>query len=231
MSKSADLQACAAKLQRKRLASVAKFLEFYAAKFCAREGKIYNAFLRGKICSALLAGRFGAARRSKIRSVKYYAEFYSAAHGDKIYGVMADNKILGTALASVSNSGLKNACVNLRPRNTYEDLKFKGSTNSEPTGGVNFKFKNSANPRLLCGGNAKPLKSRSWANAFSFSAAAEISAPVRAGEILRYGVTAGISALSLASKILIPSATGKILSLSAASRTGADFGSKGAGRC
>ncbi len=39
MSKSADLQACAAKLQRKRLASVAKFLEFYAAKFCAREGK------------------------------------------------------------------------------------------------------------------------------------------------------------------------------------------------
>ena len=231
MSKSADMRAYAAKLRHERLALTAKFLEFYAAKFCARMGKICNAFLRGKICSALLAGRFSAARRSKIRSVKYYAEFYSAAHGDKIYGVMADDKILGTALASVRNSGLKNACVNLRPRNTYADLKFKGDANSEPTGDANFKFKNSANPRLLCGGNAKSLKSKNWANALSFSVAAEISALVPAGEILKYGVTAGILALALASKILIPRAAGKILSLSAASRTCADFGLKGVGGC
>ena len=202
MSKSADMRACAAKLQHERLASAAKFLEFYAAKFCARMGKICNAFLRGEICSALLAGRFSAARRSKIRSVKYDAEFYSAARRDKILDIV---------LANVRNSGLKNARVNLRPRNTYADLKFKGSTNSEPTGGVNFKFKNGASFGFLCGGNAKSLKSRNWANALSFSTAAEISALVLAGEILRYGVTAGISALALASKILIPSGAGKIL--------------------
>ncbi len=215
------MRAYAAKLRHERLAS--------AAKFCARMDKIYNAFLRGKICGALLAGRFGAARRSKIRSVKYYAEFYSAAHGDKIYGVMTDDKIFGTALAGVRNFGLKNARVNLRPRNTYVDLKFKGSANSEPAGDANFKFKNGASFRFLCGGNARLLKSRSWANALSFSTAAEISALIRAGEILKYGVTAGISALALASKILIPSATGKILSLSAVPRT--DFGLKGAGGC
>ena len=139
MCESADMRAYAVKLRHERLVSAAKFLEFYAAIFCARKDKIYNAFLRGKICSALLAGRFGAARRSKIRSVKYYAEFYSAAHGDKIYGVMADNKILGTALASVRNSGLKNARVNLRLRNTYADLKFKGSANSKPEGDLNLK--------------------------------------------------------------------------------------------
>ena len=223
MCESADMRACAAKLRHERLASAAKFLEFYAAKFCARMSKICNAFLRGEICGALLAGRFGAARRSKIRSVKYYAEFYSAAHGDKIYGVITDDKFFGTALASVRNSGLKNACVNLRPRNTYADLKFKGD--------ANFKIKNSANPRLLCGGNAKSLKSKNWANALSFSVAAEISALVPAGEILKYGVMAGILALALASKILIPRAAGKILSLSAASRTCADFGLKGVGGC
>ncbi len=214
------MRACAAKLRHQRLASAAKFLEFHAAKFCARMGKICNAFLRGEICGALLAGKFSAARRSKIRSVKYYAEFYSAARRDKILDIV---------LANVRNSGLKNACVNLRPRNTYVDLKFKGSTNSEPAGGLNFKFKNGTSLRFLCGGNAKPLKSRNFVNALSFSVAAEISALVLAGEILKYGVTAGISALALASKILIPSATGEILSLSAASRT--DFGLKGAGEC
>ena len=207
----------------------AKFLEFYAAKFCARMGKICNAFLRGEICGALLAGRFGAARRSKIRSVKYYAEFYSAAHGDEIYGAMADKKGFGTGLASVRNFGLKNARVNLRPRNTYTDLKFKGSANSKPVGGINFKFKNGASFGFLCGGNVRSLKSNGWANALSFSAAAEISALIRAGKILKYGVTAGISALALASKILIPSIAGKILNLSVASCT--DFGPKGAGGC
>ena len=229
MCKSADMRAYAAKLRHERLASAAKFLEFYAAKFCARMGKICNAFLRGEICGALLAGRFGAARRSKIHSVKYYAEFYSAAHGDKIYGVMADDKILGTALTGAENSELQNERINLRPRNTYADLKFKGSTNSEPAGGLNFKFKNGTSFGFLCRGNVRSLKSRNFVNALSFSAAAEISALVPAGEILKYGVTAGILALALASKILIPRAAGKILSLSAASRT--DFGSKGVGRC
>ncbi|WP_297996101.1 hypothetical protein [uncultured Campylobacter sp.] len=229
MSKSADMRACAAKLQHERLASAAKFLEFYAAKFCARMGKICNAFLRGEICGALLAGRFGAARRSKIRSAKYGAEFCSAARRDKIYGVMADNKILGTALAGVRNFGLKNARVNLRPRNTYEDLKFKGSANFEPAGDVNFKFKNGASFGFLCSGNARSLKSRSWANALSLSAAAEILDLVSAGEILKYGVTAGISALALASKILIPSIAGEILNFSAAPRTDVEF--KGAGTC
>ena len=223
------MRVCAAKLRREKLASAAKFLEFYAVKFCACRDKIYNAFLRGKICGALLAGRFCAARCGKIRIVKYGAEFCSTACRDKIYGVMADDKIFGTALAGAGNLELQNSCVNLRPRNTYEDLKFKGSVNFEPSGGVNFKFKNSASFRFLCGGNARLLKSRSWANALSLSAAAEISALIRAGEILKYGVTAGISALTLASKILIPSATGKILSLSAVPRT--DFGLKGAGGC
>ncbi|WP_298043947.1 hypothetical protein [uncultured Campylobacter sp.] len=170
---------------------------------------------------------YGAGR--EIYSVKYEIKFHSAAHGDKIYGVMTDNKILGTALAGVRNSGLKNARVNLRPRNTYEDLKFKGSANFEPAGDVNFKFKNGVSFGFLCSGNVRSLKSRSWANALSLSAAAEISALVKAGEILKYGVTAGISALALASKILIPSATGKILSLSAVPRT--DSGLKGASGC
>jgi len=245
MCESADMRAYAAKLRHERLASAAKFLEFYAAKFCARMGKICNAFLRGEICGALLAGRFGAARRSKIRIVKYYAEFYSAAHGDKIYGVMADDKILGTALASVRNSGLKNACVNLRPRNTYADLKFKGSANSEPANGINFKFKNGASPRLLCSGNAKPLKSRNWANALNFSGANKILASVWTGRILSSGISAmdlvfdavaknfisssaarilsssaeaGILASSLANKILNPSAAGEISKPNAAGK-------------
>lgn len=223
------MRACAAKLRHERLVSAAKFLEFYAAKFCARMGKICNAFLRGEICGALLAGRFSAARRSKIRSVKYGAEFYSAARRDKIYGVMMGDKIFGTALAGAGNFELQNERINLKSGNTRADLKFKGSTNSEPEGGVNFKFKNGTSFRFLCGGNAKPLKSSSSTNALSFSAAAEILALVSAGEILKYGVTAWISALALASKILIPSIAGKILNLSAALRT--DFGLKGAGGC
>ena len=240
MCKSADMRAYAAKLQHERLALAAQFLEFYAAKFCARMGKIYNAFLRGEICGALLAGRFSAARRSKIRSVKYDAEFYSAARRDKIYGVIADDKILGTGLESVRNSGLKNACVNLRPRNTYADLKFKSGANSKPAGGVNFKFKNGVSLRFLCGGNAKPLKSRNFVNALSFSDVAEISALIRAGEILKYDVTTEISALALVGKILIPSAAGEILKSNAASKilnsdvvslAGVDFGFKGARGC
>ena len=186
--------------------------------------------VRREIYSVGLEGGFSAAqRRSKICSVKYGAEFCNAAHGDKIYGAMADDKIFDIVSAGAGNFEIQNACVNLRPRNTYADLKFKGSTNSEPAGGLNFKFKNGTSFRFLCGGNARSLKSRNFVNALSFSAAAEISAPVRAGEILRYGVTAGISALALASKILIPRATGNILSLSAVPRT--DFRLKGAGGC
>lgn len=192
MCESADMRAYAARLQHERLASAAKFLEFYAAKFCARMGKICNAFLRGKICSALLAGRFSAARRSKIRSVKYYAEFYVAAHGDKIYGVMTDKKGFGTALANVRNSGLKNACLNLRPRNTYADLKFKGSANSEPTGGVNFKFKSGASPGLTCGDNAKPLKPICAPSALSSSAASKILVFVLASKILVFAIASEI---------------------------------------
>ena len=184
-----------------------------------------------KICSVEFEGGFSAARRSKICSVKYGAEFCSAARHDKIDGAMTDDKIFSAVLVRAGNFEIQNARVNLRPRNTYADLKFKGNANSKPAGGINFKFKNGASFGFLCSGNVRSLKSMSWANALSFSAAAEISALVLAGEILRYGVTAGISALALASKILIPSATGKILSLSAASRTGADFGLKGAGGC
>ena len=173
--------------------------------------------VRREICSVRLEGGFSAAQcRSKICSVKCDAEFCIAACHDKISSVMTDDKIFGTALAGAGNFELQNACVNLRPRNTYVDLKFKGSANSEPAGNANFKFKNGASFRFLCGGNARSLKSRSWANALSLSAAAEISALVSAGKILKYGVTAGISALALASKILIPSIAGKILNLSAA---------------
>ncbi len=183
-----------------------------------------------KICSVWFEGGFSAARRrSKICSAKYDAEFCSAAHGDKIYGAMADDKIFGTALVGAVNFEIQNARVNLRYRNTYADLKFKGSANSEPAGGINFKFKNGASFGFLCDGNARSLKSRSWANALSLSAAAEILDLVSAGEILKYGVTAGISALALASKILIPSIAGEILNLSAAPRT--DIELKGAGAC
>nr|WP_314070947.1 hypothetical protein [uncultured Campylobacter sp.] len=198
-----------------------------AQNFTACVDEIYG--VRREICSAGLEDRFRATRRSKICSAKYDAKFYVAAHGDKIDGAMADKKGLGAALANVRNFGLKNARVNLRPWNTYADLKFKGSANFEPAGDLNFKFKNGASFGFLCDGNAKSLKSNDRANALSLSAAVEISAPVRAGEILKYGVMAGILALALASKILILSIAGKILNLSAASCT--DFGPKGAGGC
>ena len=188
--------------------------------------------VRREICSAGLEGGFSAAqRRSKICSVKYGAEFCSAAHGDKISGAMADDKIFDVVSAGAGNFELQNACVNLRPRSTYADLKFKGGINSKPASGVNFKFKNGASFGFLCGGNARSLKSNDRANALSLSATAEISDLVPAGEILKYGVTMGISALALASKILIPSIAGKILNLSAAPRTGWDFGLKGASGC
>jgi len=245
MCESADMRAYAAKLRHERLASAAKFLEFYAAKFCARMGKICNAFLRGEIRGALLAGKFCAARRSKIRIVKYGAEFCSAARRDKIYGVMADNKILGTVLAGAVNSEFQNSCANLRPRNTYADLKFKGSANSEPAGDANFKFKNGASFRFLCGGNAKPIKSNGSADALNPSGANKILASIWAGRILSSGISAmdlvfdaaaknfissgatrilsssaeaGILASSLANEILNPSAAGKILKLNAASK-------------
>ena len=199
-----------------------------ARNFAACVDEIYG--VRREICSVRLEGGFSAAQcRSKICSVKCDAEFCIAACHDKISSVMTDDKIFGTALAGAGNFELQNACVNLRPRNTYVDLKFKGSANSEPAGNANFKFKNGASFRFLCGGNARSLKSRSWANALSLSAAAEISALVSAGKILKYGVTAGISALALASKILIPSIAGEILNFSAAPRTDVEF--KGAGTC
>ena len=198
-----------------------------ARNFAACMDEIYG--VRREICSVRLEDRFLATRRSKICCAKYGVEFHSAAHGDEIYGAMADKKGFGTGLASVRNFGLKNARVNLRPRNTYADLKFKGSANSKPVGGINFKFKNGASFRFLCRGNVRSLKSRRRANALSLSAAAEIPALVSAGEILKYGVTAGISALALAGKILIPSIAGKILNLSAVPR--ADVELKGAGAC
>nr|WP_315047575.1 hypothetical protein [uncultured Campylobacter sp.] len=156
-------------------------------------------------------------------------EICSAAHGDKIYGAMADDKIFDVMSAGAGNFEIQNARVKLRSRNTYADLKFKGGANSEPTGNANFKFKNGTSFGFLCSGNARSLKSNGWANALSSSAAAEISAIVSAGEILKYGVTAGISALALASKILISSIAGEILNLSAAPRTDVEF--KGAGGC
>ena len=190
-----------------------------ARNFAACVDEIYG--VRREICSAGLEGGFSAAqRRSKIFSVKYDAEFCSAVCRDKIFG---------TALAGAGNFELQNARVNLRTRNTYEDLKFKGSANSEPMGGINFKFKNSASFGFLCSGNARSLKSRRRANVLSLSAAAKISALVTAGKILKYGVTAGISALALASKILIPSIAGEILNLSAAPRTDVEL--KGVGGC
>ena len=199
-----------------------------ARNFTACTDEIYGA--GREIWGARLEGEFRATRRrSKIYSAKYDAKFCSAAHGDKIYGAIADNKIFDVVSARAGNFELQNARVNLRPRNTYADLKFKGSANSEPASGANFKFKNGASFGFLCGGNARSLKSRSWANALSFSAAAEISASVRAGKILKYGVTSGILELTLASKILIPSIAGKILNLSAAPRTDVEF--KGAGAC
>ena len=179
-----------------------------------------------------------------------------AARMDEICGVITDDKFFGTALAGVRNFGLKNARVNLRPRNAYEDLKFKGSANFEPAGGLNFKFKNSASFRFLCGGNTKPIKSNGSADALNPSGANKILASVWTGRILSSGISAmdlvfdvavknfissgtarilsssaeaEILASSLANKILNPSAAGEILSLGAAART--DFGPKGAGGC
>ena len=198
-----------------------------ARNFAACMDEIYG--VRREICSVRLEDRFLATRRSKICCAKYGAKFCSAAHGDKISGVITDGKFFGTTLASAGNFELQNTRVNLRSRNTYADLKFKGSANSEPAGNANFKFKNGASFRFLCSRNARSLKSRGWANALSLSAAAEISDLIKAGEILKYGVTAGISALALASKILIPSIADKILNLSAVSRT--DIELKEAGGC
>ena len=199
-----------------------------ARNFTVCVDEIYG--VRREIWGAGLEEKFRATRRgNKICSVKYDAKFYVAAHGDKIDGAMADDKIFHVVSARAGNFELQNACINLRPRNTYADLKFKGGANSEPAGDANFKFKNGASFGFLCSGNAKPLKSKNWANALSLSAAAEISDLVSAGEILKYGVTVRISALALAGKILIPSIEGKILNLSAAPRT--DIGLKGAGAC
>lgn len=176
--------------------------------------------------------------RREIYSVKYEIKFHSAAHGDKIYGAITDDKFFGTALAGVRNFGLKNARVNLRPRNAYEDLKFKGSANFEPAGGVNFKFKNNANPRLLCGGNAKPIKSNGSADALNPSGANKILASVWTGRILSPSAEAGILAsipvneilnLSAAGEILKSNAVSKTLNLGAVSRTDIEF--KGAGGC
>ena len=199
-----------------------------AQNFTACVDEIYG--VRREICSVEFKGGFSAAQcRSKIYSAKYDAKFCSAVHGDKIYGAIADDKIFDVVSAGAGNFELQNACVNLRPRSTYADLKCKGGANSKPEGDLNSKFKNGASFGFLCSGNAKPLKSKNWANALSLSAAAEISDLVSAGEILKYGVTVGISALALAGKILIPSIEGKILNLSAAPRT--DIGLKGAGAC
>ena len=185
-----------------------------AQNFTVCVDEIYGA--GREIWGTRLEGEFRATRRgSKIRSVKYYAEFYRAARRDKIYDAMTDDKILDTALASVRNSGLKNACVNLRPRNTYEDLKFKGSANFEPTGGANFKFKNGASPRLLCGGNARSLKSRTLANALNSSGANKILASIWAGRILSSGISAVDLVFDAVAKNFISSGAARILNSSA----------------
>ncbi|WP_297961458.1 hypothetical protein [uncultured Campylobacter sp.] len=191
-----------------------------ADEICCAGREIYSVRLEGGFCATRC--------RSKICSVKYDADFHSAACRNKIDGAMTDDKIFGAALVRAGNFEIQNARVNLRPRSTYADLKFKGSANLETTGGINFKFKNGASFGFLCSGNVRSLKSRRRANALSLNAAAEISDLIPAGEILKYGVTAGISALALASKILIPSIAGN-LNLSAAPRT--DIRPKGAGGC
>ncbi|WP_299227430.1 hypothetical protein [uncultured Campylobacter sp.] len=185
-----------------------------ARNFTAYVDEIYG--VRREIFSVGLEGGFSAAqRRSKICSVKYGAEFCNAAHGDKIYGAMADKKGLGAALANVRNSGLKNACVNLRARNTYADLKFKGSANSKPSGGVNFKFKNGASFRFLCGGNAKPIKSNGSADALNSSDANKILASIWTGRILSSSTLAMDLVFDAAANNFISSGTARILSSSA----------------
>ena len=226
-----------------------------ARNFTACVDEIYG--VRREIFSVGLEGGFRATRcRSKICSVKYGAEFCGAAHGDKIYGGMADDKIFGTTLAGAVNSEFQNSCANLRPRNTYADLKFKGSANSKPEGDLNSKFKNSPSFRFLCGGNTKLIKSNGSADALNPSGANKILASVWTGRILSSAISAvdlvfnaaaknfissaetGILAsilvneilnLSAAGEISKPNATGKILNLSAVPL--ADFGPKGAGGC
>ena len=198
-----------------------------------------------KICSVEFEGGFSAARRSKICSVKYGAEFCSAARHDKIDGAMTDDKIFSAVLVRAGNFEIQNARVNLRPRNTYADLKFKGNANSKPAGGINFKFKNGASFGFLCSGNVRSLKSMSWANALNSSGANKILTSIWAGRILSSGISAmdlvfdavaknfisssaarilsssaeaGILASSLANKILNPSAAGEISKPNAAGK-------------
>ena len=108
----------------------------------------------------------------------------------------------------------------------------------EASGGLNFKFKNNANPRLLCGVNAKPIKSNGSADALNPSGANKILASVWTGRILSSSAETGILATILVNKILNLSAAGEILksnavsktlNLGAVSRTDIEF--KGAGGC
>ena len=210
-----------------------------ARNFTACVDEIYG--VRREICSVEFEGGFSATRRrSKIYSAKYDAKFCSAAHGDKIYGAIADDKIFDVVSAGAGNFELQNARVNLRPRNTYADLKFKGSANSEPAGDLNFKFKNGASFGFLCGGNARSLKSNDRANALNSGGATKISNPKDAAEIsastkvagmLSFSAAVGVSAFVLTGEILSSSAASKILGLNVAPRTGADAGLKGAGGC
>ena len=210
-----------------------------ARNFTACVDEIYG--VRREIFSVGLEGGFSATRRrSKIYSAKYDAKFCSAAHGDKIYGAIADDKIFDVVSAGAGNFELQNARVNLRPRNTYADLKFKGSANSEPAGDLNFKFKNGASFGFLCGGNARSLKSNDRANALNSGGATKISNPKDAAEIsastkvagmLSFSAAVGVSAFVLTGEILSSSAASKILGLNVAPRTGADAGLKGAGGC
>ena len=169
---------------------------------------------------------------------------------------MADDKIFDVVSARAGNFELQNARVNLRLRNTYADLKFKGSANFETAGDANFKFKNSASFGFLCSGNAKSIKSNGSADALNPSGANKILASVWTDRILSSAISAvdlvfnaaaknfissaetGILAsilvneilnLSAAGEISKPNATGKILNLSAVPL--ADFGPKGAGGC
>ena len=169
-----------------------------------------------EIWGARLEGEFRATRRrSKICSVKYDAKFYVAARGDKIDGAMMDDKIFGAALVRAGNFEIQNARVNLRPRNTYADLKFKGSANSKPAGDVNFKFKNGASFGFLCCGNARPIKSNGSADALNSSGANKILASIWTGRILRSGISAMDLAFDAAAKNFISSGATRILSSSA----------------
>lgn len=175
-----------------------------ARNFAACVDEIYG--VGREVFSIWFEGGFSAAqRRSKIYSAKYDAEFCSAVCRDKIFG---------TALAGAGNFELQNARVNLRPRNAYEDLKFKGSANSKPEGDLNSKFKNSASPRLLCGGNAKSLKSNGSADALNPSGANKILASVWTSRILSSGISAMDLVFDVAAKNFISSGAARILSFS-----------------